>query len=145
MARTMLKGHVSRALDFFNKPDIYFGIGKTTAWEDEYAPPAPLETDELEEPVGYKKAESKFLVKPDPEGELVYRNIKWKIISPSEALTEGARWVYLSSSIAYTEFPVSISYRQVAVFTGLTRADEVDAGKYNLLPSEVDDPVLLKF
>ncbi|MDM7543682.1 hypothetical protein QUD93_04060 [Lactococcus lactis] len=30
MAVTTLKGHVSRALEFYNKPDIYIGIGKTT-------------------------------------------------------------------------------------------------------------------
>lgn len=55
MAVTTLKGHVSRALDFYNKPDIYMGIGKTTPWEDEYNPPTPATTDELTEPAGYKK------------------------------------------------------------------------------------------
>lgn len=57
MAVITLKGHVSRALDFYNKPDIYMGIGKTTPREDEYNPPIPATTDELTEPAGYKKVE----------------------------------------------------------------------------------------
>ena len=52
MAITLLKGHVSRALDFYNKNSIFFGIGKTTAWADpsdssisDYKPPTPKNTD----------------------------------------------------------------------------------------------------
>lgn len=141
MAITLLQGHVSRALDFYNKTSIYFGIGKTTAWEDEYNPPTPTNTDSLLEPAGYKKVESKFLVIPDEDGtgELTYRNSKWKIVPYDQAIAKGARWVYLSSFIAYNEFPIDISYRQVGVFTGLTAKSEVETGKTNLLPSEVED------
>lgn len=69
MAVTLLKGHVSRALDFYNKSDIYLGLGKTTPWEEgESNPPTPLNTDSLVEIAGYKKVESKFLVIPDDTG-----------------------------------------------------------------------------
>lgn len=141
MAVTLLKGHVSRALDFYNKSSIYFGIGKTSPWTDDYHPPTPTNTDELVEPAGYKKVDSKFLVIPDNDGsgELTYRNSKWKIVPYNQALEKGARWVYISSFISYTEFPTDISYRQVGVFTGLTTNGSVPAGKSNLLPSEVAD------
>lgn len=141
MAVTLLRGHVSRALDFYNKTSIYFGIGKTTPWEDEYNPPTPVNTDEMQEAAGYKKVESKFLVIPDEDGtgELTYRNTKWKIVPYDQALDRGARWVYISSYVAYNEFPIDMSYRQVGVFTGLTAKSSVATGKTNLLPSEVED------
>lgn len=92
--------------------------------EDEYNPPTPATTDELVEPAGYKKVESIFLVAPDPEGELTYRNTKWKIIPYEDALVQGARWVYLSTFITYSELPTDISYRQIAAFTGLQKAED---------------------
>ena len=115
MAIATLKGHVSRALDFFNKSNIYYGIGKSTACVDEFNPPLPLETDDLEETIGYKKAESIFLVVPDEEGAITYKDTSWRVVSPSNALTEGARWVYVSTYLSYDELPVDITYRQTAV------------------------------
>lgn len=152
MAVTTLKGHVSRALDFYDKVDIYFGLGKTTPWLDESGnpdesnPPTPKNTDELIDPAGYKKVESKFLVVPsdDGTGELTYRNSRWKIVPYDKALEKGARWVYVSSFIAYSEFPTDMSYRQIAVFTRLKVADDTASGKSNLLPEEVADPGIIE-
>lgn len=137
MAVTTIKGHVSRALDFFNKPNIYLGIGRTTPWEDDSNPPRPQSTDDLTEVAGYKKAESIFMVKPDDKGELTYRNQKWKIIPIDKALEEGARWVYVSTFVAYSELPTKISYRQVAAISGLQMNDDVPAGQMSLLPNQV--------
>lgn len=144
MAVTTLDGHVSRALDFYNKSEIYFGIGRTTPWEDESKPPDPKNTDKMVEPIGYKKVESKFLVKPDPTGELTYRSTKWKIITPDQAIAQGARWVYTSTVLSYEELPTNVSYRQVATYTGLVRKTGVDANKYNLAASEVHDPGIIE-
>lgn len=163
MAVTTLKGHVSRALDFYNKPDIYFGIGKTTPWTeadrtpstpskdisggyiiDDYKPPVPEVTGELTEVAGYKKAETIFLVVPDPEGTLTYRNTKWKIVPKEEALDKGARWVFLSTFVAYTELPTEISYRQIGAFTGLKAVKGTPPGKYHLLPEEVEDEGIIE-
>lgn len=148
MAITLLKGHVSRALDFYNKNSIFFGIGKTTAWSDpidskitDYHPPTPKNTDDLLEPVGYRRVDSKYLVVPaepnDESAELTYSGKKWKIVPPDKALEKGARWVCILANIQYSEFPTNISYRQIKVTTGLEPADSVTDGRPNLLPSQV--------
>lgn len=144
MAVTTIKGHVSRALDFYNKSSIFFCLGRTTAWSDENNPPVPLNTDDLEEPSGYKLIESKFLVIPDTNGSITYRDSRWSIVPYDKALEKGARWLYLSSYISYDEFPVDLVYRQIGVYTGLVKNPSVPSGKSNLLPSEVSNPGILE-
>lgn len=149
-AVTLLKGHVSRALDFYNKNDLYIGIGKTTEWGDKNdqgneIAPIPVNTDELLEVAGYKKVESKFLVRPakDDEvnlAEIVYQGKKWKIISYNDALSEGARWVYISTYLSYSDFPIDLVYRQISTFSGLKPKDGVESGKFVLFPEEVESP-----
>ena len=143
MAITTLKGHVSRAMDFFHKPDIYFMLGRTTPWDDENNPPVPNATDEIEEVLGYKKVESIFMVVPDNSGTLVYRNTKWKIVPLDQALAKGARWVYISSYLTYEELPLE-SYRQIGITTKLVKKAGVAPGKMNLLPTEVADAGILE-
>lgn len=159
MAITTLKGHVQRALDFFNKNEVFFVIGKTTSWTeadrtpstpptqtiDDNNPPVPENTDDVVERAGYKAAESRFVVIPDDvNGTIVYRDTKWRIVPANEAMDEGARYVYLATYVAYQELPINISYRQVGVTTSLTRGQGVPPGKSNLLPAEVEDPGILE-
>ena len=148
MAVITIKGHVSRAMDFYNKRDIHFCIGRTTPWKDESSPPVPKNTDDMEEPVGYKLIDSKFLVIPvenDYEPyELAYRDTKWKIVSYDEALEKGARWVYAVSYISYDEFPIDVVYRQIGVYTRLIRKEGISDSKSALLPEEVENPGILE-
>lgn len=156
MASSTIAGHASRALDFYNTPDIYFGIGKTTSWSSDSTPtsnafnnddnpPEPTSTDTLQELIGYKRVESKFLVYPSDIGEISCAGRKWKIVTnPSDIYSLGARWVYLASWIRYEELPTEYSYRQVGVFSGLKRLESVAQGKSALLPSEVEDPGILQ-
>ena len=148
MAVTTLSGHVSRALDFYSKSNIFFSIGRTEAWEDEQKPPTPVNTDTTEDVQGYKLVDSKFLVVPVLEDgkpyEISYRGTRWKIIPESDAVEFGARWVYIMSFINYDEFPVDLVYRQIGVWTNLQRAEGIAAGKANLLPSEVESPGILE-
>ena len=146
MAITTLKGHVARAIDFYDKDDIYFVIGHTEAWDDEENPPVPKNTDEIEDPAGYKKAESKFLCRPardEEHGEITYRGGSWKIIDREQALEEGARWVYVMSYIAYEEFSTDIVYRQIGLITGLkpTGGKETEPA---LQPEDVENEGLLE-
>ena len=142
---TTRSGHVSRALDFYNKSSIFFGLGKTSNWDDENNPPSPTDTEEFVEPVGYKKVESKFLVVPDNEnGELSYKSNKWKIVSPEEAIEKGAKWVYITTTISYDELPTNISYRQVAVFTGLEPVDSADPKSYVYRKDEVSNQGIIE-
>lgn len=144
MATTTISGHVSRALDFFERNDIYFGIGRPTPWPDEeYPPPATIETTQLDEAIGYKKVETVYLVVPDEAGTISYRDSSWRVVPANEAIAEGARWVYIDCHLRYDELPL-VDYRQIGVFSRLTLADGVPEGKFNLLPSEVGDNGILE-
>lgn len=148
MAVTTIGAHVNRALDFFNKPDTYFAIGKTSAWSgDDMNPPNPdTGSKSLNEVIGYKKVESVFMVRPVLEGEtgdINYRDESWKIVPVENALAQDARWVYIKSVIRYDELPLGF-YRQVGVYTGLKRKSGISSNKYNLLPSEVENAGVLE-
>lgn len=152
MAVTTLKGHISRALDFYNKDSIYFVIGHRNSWNkatdapsasgtvDDNNPPAPKDTDTISDVIGYQKVNSKFLVKKDDSGTIVYKGQKWKIVTKEEALTQGAKWVYLTTYIEYNNLPVNLSYRQIGICTGVIPSKVKDS----LLPSEVTNPGLLE-
>jgi hypothetical protein len=157
MAIFTLRGHVSRALDFYNKGDVYFAIGKYNKWDEttvhdydperdyDVDPPIPANTDPFLEPIAYKKVQSKFMVVPDEEnGTLEYRGTKWRIVLPENAADEGARWVYITSIMEYSEMPTDKPYRQVGVYTGLVRAGGVPPELYVLLPEQVEDPGILE-
>lgn len=159
MAITTLKGHVSRALDFYDKDTSYFILGRTTPWTeadrtsntptsvvtvDDNHPPTPVKTDDITDIVGMKKVEAKFLVVPDESGTLSYMNKKWKIIPKEEALNEGARWVFITSTIKYTEFPVDVSYRQVGACTSVKLQESADPNNYVVLPTDIKDKGILE-
>lgn len=136
--------HVSRALDFYNKDSIYFCIGKSAAWPDETTPPDPsITATDISEIIGFKKVEVKQLVIPDPDGTITYRSSKWSVVSPANALAQGAKYVYLKTVIQYNDLPVGY-YRQVGLYSNLIPAVGVPAGQYNLLPSEVANRGILE-
>ena len=161
MALLTMKGHISRAMDFFNKESIYAAIGKSSKWAqndckelegdsfdpnkdyDSY-PPAPAITDDLLEVIGYKKIEFRSLVVQDDDGTLEYRGSKWKMVEPENALAEGARWIYLSTTLTYNELPTSLPYRQVGIYTGLSAVEGIPESQYVLLPEEVSDTGILE-
>ena len=153
MAILTIDGHVSRAVDFYKRGDIYFGIGKSTEWTEdnrtestpdsrvvnEYNPPRPELTSELEGLLGVKKVERMYLVVPDVNGSLLYRDTRWSVVGLDDAFNEGARWVYLSTSLSYNELPIDISYRQIGIMTGVQRVEGVDPSKYTLELDEISD------
>ena len=160
MAILTLSGHVARALDFYNKPSIYSAIGKYTEWKqgdcreliDGYDPsidynlnpPSPAITDDMLEIIGYKKVEFRAMVVQDDEGTLIYRNTNWRIVMPDQAVAEGARWVYISTTLSYSELPTDKPYRQVGVYTGLVPKPDIPESQYTLLPEEVEDQGILE-
>jgi len=82
MAMSTMEGHTSRALDFYAKDDIYFAIGKTTPWADELQPPVLTLHTRLQEIVGYKQVDTKYLLVPVTEGgTLQYSGQSWKTVS----------------------------------------------------------------
>lgn len=144
MAITTLKGHVARALDFFNRNDVYYAFGKQSEWDDEDKPPAPVNTiEDVEEILGFKQVENKFMVVPDENGTLIYRDSKWRIVTESEAFALGARWVYIDCFLRYDELPLG-EYRQVGVYSRLKKNEDIPAGQMALLPEDVSNKGVLE-
>lgn len=144
MAITTIGAHVSRALDFLGKQDIYFAISRTSPWEDDNNPPSPnSDTTSLDEIIGFKKLDSIQLVIPDTAGTISYRESNWKPIPKEDAYTQKAKWVYIETTIRYDELPPGF-YRQIGVYTGLVPKDGVDPGKTALLPDEVANAGVLE-
>lgn len=83
MAIAVNGGHVSRALDFYNKENKYFIIGGSTPWENEPTPDLPnVEDFKLRDVIGLKRIDNTFLVVPDNDkGTIVYRDQKWRVVS----------------------------------------------------------------
>lgn len=136
-------GHVARALDFVNRNDLWFKLGRSiTKWDDEMNPPIPAASDSIDksEVLGLKRVETLVLVVPDQtKGTLVYRDKTYRIVPVDKAFEEGARWVYVTSNIAYDELPSDSIYRQIALSSRVVLGDDVDKNKRAVLPSEVSD------
>lgn len=143
MAVLTTTGHVSRAIDFYNKQSLYFALGHSSPWEDENQPEAVAPDTKFIEPIGYKQVYEKYLVYPSASGAINYKNQSWRIVGYDEALALGAKWVYLSAVIEYEELPL-ITYRQIGIYSGLVKVSSVPEGKTNLLPSEVVNPGILE-
>ena len=83
MAIATNDGHVSRALDLYNKENKYFIFGNTIPWSNEPSPDIPKESDHnLVNIIGLKKVDNCFLVVPDDKGTIVYKDQKWKTVLP---------------------------------------------------------------
>lgn len=143
MACVTLQGHVSRAIDFYNRGDIYFGIGRTTEWEDEKNPPIPTIESVVEELIGFKRVESKYFVVPDADGEITYKDARWAVVPAEEAISRGSRWVYLNCFIAFSELPTDISYRQIGVFSGIVPKNGYE-NTYVLYPDNISNSGVLE-
>lgn len=145
---TTTVGHVSRAISFFEIPNIYFGLGKQTPWENEneegFSAPLPsVDAKELDELIGMKRVDVKSLVYPDDEGSIIYRDQIWRKISPEEAIELGSHWVYIEASIYYDDLPAS-AYRQIGVFSRVKSVETVPQNSQILLPEDIADVGILE-
>lgn len=145
---TTTMGHVSRAISFAEMTSVYFGLGRTSAWdgetESDFTAPLPsVSATALDELIGMKRVEVKALVTPDEDGTIVYRDKTWRKISEAEAITLGAHWVYIEASILYDELPAS-AYRQIGVFSRVTMNEGVSTTKSILLPEDISSTGILE-
>ena len=132
--------HVNRAIEFFDKNNLYWGFGHPKDWEASKVP-IPKYFDVLEEPWGYKRVQTKQLVVPvkdDATGASIieFQNRKFKIIGRSDAHKESCRWVYIMSNVLAGELPLK-PFAQVSVQVGLKPKTGIT--KDALLPSDVQD------
>ncbi len=93
----------------------------------------------LDGPLGFQLADIKHMVVPDDDSDdLVWNGQNWRIVDEADAQVEGARWVYVGGTLAGADLVLK-NYRQIALTSGLVRADEVDENATSLTPTEVED------
>ncbi|WBF81265.1 virion protein 3 [Staphylococcus phage BSwM-KMM1] len=78
----------------------------------------------------------------DNKNLISYGNKSWVEVSSEDATNEGAKWVYLESSIVGDELPLG-TYRQVGFVMDLVAKSGIS--KFNLVPSEVESTGTLLF
>lgn len=75
--------HTSRAFDLFNSNSLYYGIGYQSPWPDDNNPPlVDYNAMEIYQIIGYKKVEDAYMVVPDSNGSIIYRDSQWRVVSP---------------------------------------------------------------
>ncbi|MUT65324.1 hypothetical protein [Paenibacillus sp. NEAU-GSW1] len=125
-----------QALNLVRTDNIWIGIGKPTPWNETDSVPEVTGAAQFSEPIGYKKAEKVRFVMPDPDGDIIQFEQKWKMITEAEAMQSLTRWVYVAAWINGTELP-AVSYRQSAIITELELAPETLPGKLAVKAEEV--------
>lgn len=158
MAIITYSGHTGRAKAWFEDGADqsyakYFVIGQTAEWPGGVVP-AETEDETIDDPICYKKVESKYFVvlKEDAiAGDYIstveYRGNEYAILCAHDSLTlddviyrNHCRWVLVTTWLNYDEAPTGVGYRKIGVTIGLTRQASVSPSKYLLLPAEVADP-----
>ena len=130
---------VRQAFEFQQKTDVWIGIGRTTAWDDEENAPDPSNAAlALDEIVGLVKPASLQMVVPATDGEIEMFAQKFHALTPpydiDTLIAAGARWVYVPAWLMYDQFPV-VTYRQNGVYSGVEHTGE--PGAVILLPGQV--------
>ncbi|MCM3626888.1 hypothetical protein M3194_05875 [Paenibacillus glycanilyticus] len=125
-----------QALHLVRTDNIWIGIGKQTPWNESDSVPEVSGSSLLSEPIGYKKAEKVRFVIPDPDGDIIQFEQRWRMITEEEAMLSLARWVYVAAWITGTELP-AVSYRQSAIVTELALAEDTLPGKLAVKAEEV--------
>jgi hypothetical protein len=94
-------------------------------------------TFKVDGPIGFKAIEQRYMVVPDVSGTIDYRGQRWAIVSPTDAFDLGARYVYVQAVLRYDELPLT-DFRQIGLFSGLTRKVGVSNVDQSLLPNQVE-------
>lgn len=134
--------HVAQALRFLAATNKYIGIGRTAAWDVETAPPAPsVIATGVDTPICYAPLSKACLVVADAGGAITFGGDTYLEVPPEDAYTVGATQVYVEAQLNGAAAPL-VTYRQAALFSGLTKAGGAGAGI--LLPADVTDPGILE-
>lgn len=131
---TTINLRILNAINLKNQENLYFAIGRTTAWDDEENPDTPsTDTKEIDELIYIKKISIKQLVKLDDPYDVytvsvTVDNVDYNYVAEANAYTEEAHRVYLSSTISYDSIaPTDTSFRQIGILL-----DPLDSNGDNL-------------
>ncbi len=90
-----IMGKTKRAYDFFQKINMYIGIGQTTAWASD---PTPDEVTEIEEEINELQAiqiiASKKYIRSQTGGEITFNGSEWTEV-------DGTEQTYTASTISF--------------------------------------------
>ena len=143
-ASSVIDFHVTQALGFLKRQNMYFCLGREEPWEDEVKPPVPDLYDDIESPWGFKRVEKMYLVIPSSKGSIEYTGQRFSLVKESEAYEQKARWVFVHSKINYDELPFK-TYRQIGLTQDLVPIEGLPAGQYALTNNQVKDRGILQF
>jgi len=80
-----LDGRTKRTIDFYEKNNIYIGIGRTTAWDSDPTPnDVSVSAEEVEEIQAIKKIDLKKYVRSQEFGEIIFNGSSWTEVSEIE-------------------------------------------------------------
>lgn len=146
MGVTTYKGRARRALLHKQNSVYWVGIGRTTPWENEAAPPDPQPgLASLEEPIIYVKPTNVSLCRIVTSAEdVTHLGTKFAFVSDDNAVEENARFLYIFARFDPTAGQPYGDFRQIAVFSGLA-PDEDHVGDSWLSPANVTQEGLLEF
>jgi hypothetical protein len=121
MAVSCYAGRANRALLLYNDSTFWMGIGRTTPWNTELAPPSPsVSATTLEEPIVYVKAEIVSLCKTiNANPDVTVRGQGYKYVLPVDAVAEFARFLYIRARFDPSEDQPYNTFRQIAIFSNL--------------------------
>lgn len=143
MAIIPYAGMVDGALKLKQDVSLWLGIGRTSAWANESAPPAEnVASSVLDQPIGYKKVEMTSLVVPDALGSIVFQGQNYRLVDDEDGVAEIARYCYIKASLNYQESNVNgnvigaVTFRQTGLFSGLVPQNGLE-GETCLTPAQV--------
>lgn len=120
--------------------NIYVGVGRTTAWNDENDPPTPSSNvEEITELLIYKKPDKVAFIVPDNDGTITVLGNKYRELTLEEARTLQSRLMLVSVTFSTSDFGGIADYRQLGVFAYVIPTAGNEA-KSVLLPAEINDP-----
>ncbi len=146
MGVTTYKGRTRRALLHKQNSVYWVGIGRTTPWTDEQAPPDPQPgLAALEEPILYVKPTKVTLCRVVSSGEdITHLGTKYAFVSDEEAINQSARFMYIFARFDPTAGQPYENFRQIALFSNLVPGPGHEGDSW-LAPENVADEGLLEF
>lgn len=146
MAVTTYSGRARRALLHKTNSTYWVAIGRTTAWDDEDNPPDPTpSTSAITEPIIYVTPTTVSLCKVVTSGEdITHLGTKYEFVADEDAITEGARYLYMLARFDPTSGQPYDTFRQVAMYSNLVPGTGHESDSW-LAPANVSSEGLLEY
>lgn len=134
-------GRTQRTKDFYNKQNIFMGIGRTTVWTSEPTPDNASEIqEEIEELLVIQRIGTKKYVRSQTGGEITFNGLEWTEIDPNEISLVGTDIAFLnatseitSSSTDFSQYKAGDKIKVIGSTSNDGQYDIVTAGANSLI------------